>query len=62
MLNRLTRHWKLLKEKELAPQAGLEPATLRLTALCRLSILLVLRGVSSDATTLLPGVREQIVH
>ena len=46
----------------LAPQAGFEPATLRLTGSCRLSILLVLRAFSSDGNLLLPGVREQIVH
>ena len=32
----------------LAPQAGFEPATLRLTGSCRLCILLVLRAFSSD--------------
>ena len=48
--------------KRLAPQAGFEPATLRLTGSRRLSILLVLRRFSSDGDLLLPGVRCQIDH
>src|SRR5262245_20364667 len=31
-------------------------------AQCRLSILLILRGFSSDENLLFPGIREQIVH
>ena len=47
---------------ELAPRAGFEPATLRLTGWCRWAIVLILRGFSSTETVLVPGVREQIVH
>src|SRR5262245_55811756 len=48
--------------RRLAPRAGLEPATLRLTECSRLSILLILRACSSGAIVLLPGVRKEIVH
>jgi hypothetical protein len=47
---------------ELAPRAGLEPATLRLTGWRRSSILLILRACDSGAILLLPGVRERIGH
>jgi hypothetical protein len=48
--------------KKMAPRAGLEPATLRLTESCRSYLLLALRGCSSGGRLLLPGVRQQIVH
>jgi hypothetical protein len=51
---------KLLKQ--LAPRAGLEPATLRLTGSCRCRFSLVLRWFSPTENLPLPGVREQIVH
>jgi hypothetical protein len=50
------------RERRLAPRAGLEPATLRLTGCSRLSTLLILRACSSGAILLIPRVREQIVH
>jgi hypothetical protein len=47
---------------ELAPQVGLEPTTLRLTAECRCLDSRVLRAGSSDGSLLLPGVRQNIVQ
>ena len=47
---------------ELAPQAGFEPATLRLTGSRRWSILLVLVGLARATCAVLSGVREKIVH
>ena len=43
----------------LAPRAGFEPATLRLTDSCRCSDSRVLRACCSGETLLVPGVREQ---
>jgi hypothetical protein len=48
--------------RKLAPRAGFEPATLRLTASGRFAILLVLRGFASGRSVQFTDVRRQIVH
>ena len=48
--------------RELAPRAGLEPATLRLTGWRRCSFSRVLRWFSRRGNLLLPGIRVRIVR
>ena len=48
--------------ERMAPRAGLEPATLRLTGQCRCDFSVVLRWFSPCEDLLIPGVREGIVH